>query len=175
MSKLKVSTRKKAKCDFGCVRDANPQSAIDCRLLMFDVTVMPKNPLENFDYHVDCDDFLLYELGRLIEEDRVTFEDEEFRRLIRAGIHEHIERRLEIRANIAMRLRTSHTRPDRMLHAIEDIESPVRDLPHVIHSYTAYLFQRLEQCSEITPDEKITTAADLDRKSTRLNSSHLGI
>jgi hypothetical protein len=122
---------------------------------------MAKNPLENFDYHVDCDDFLLYELGRLIEEDRATFEDEEFRRLIRAGIHEHIERRLDIRANIAMRLRSSRGRPDRMLHAIEDIESPVRDLPHVIHSYTAYLFQRLEQCSEITPNEKITTAADL--------------
>src|SRR5262249_31546934 len=96
-----------------------------------------------------------------IEEDRATFEDEEFRRLIEAGIHEHIERRLHIRSNMAMRLRTSSTRPDRILHAIEDIESPVRDIPHVIHSYTAYLFLRLEQCSEIAPDERITTAADL--------------
>ena len=122
---------------------------------------MTKNPLESFDYGIDCDDFLLYELGRLIEEDRATFEDEEFRRVIEAGIHEHIERRLDIRANMAMRLRAGRGRPDRILHAIEDIESPVRDIPHVIHSYTAYLFHKLEQCSEITPDERITTAADL--------------
>ena len=27
----------------------------------------PSNSLENFDYRVECDDFFLYELGRLIE------------------------------------------------------------------------------------------------------------
>jgi len=35
---------------------------------------MPKLPLENFDYRVECDDFLLYELGRLIEDDRAALE-----------------------------------------------------------------------------------------------------
>ena len=61
--------------------------------------------LENFDYHVECDDFLLYELGRLIEEDRASLDDEEFRELIDEGIHEHVETRLELRAEIARRLR----------------------------------------------------------------------
>src|SRR5262245_47435231 len=110
------------------------------------------NPLDNFDYHIPCDDFLLYELGRLIEEDRATFEDEEFRRVIESGIHEHIERRLDVRAEMARRLRATGSRPDRILRAIEDIESPLRDLPQIIQSYTGYLFQRLEHCSEITPD-----------------------
>lgn len=120
-----------------------------------------KNPLENFDYRVECDDFLLYELGRLIEEDHASFEDEEFRSMIGAGIHEHIERRLDVRARMAHALRTSGAPADRMLRSIEDIESPLRDVPQIIHSYTAYLFERLEACSETTPDERITTAADL--------------
>jgi len=121
---------------------------------------MPKLPLENFDYRVECDDFLLYELGRLIEDDRAALEDEEFRRVIDAGIHEHVERRLDIRAQMAKRLRTGGA-ADRLLRAIEDIESPLRDIPQIMHSYTAYLFQRLEYCSETAPDDKLTTAADL--------------
>jgi tetratricopeptide (TPR) repeat protein len=121
---------------------------------------MPDNPLEKFDYRIECDDFLIYDLGRLIEEDRASFDDEEFRRVIDAGIHEHIERRLDVRANMALRLRTGGAPRDRLLRTIEDIESPLRDIPEIIHSYTAYLFQRLEQCSEIKPDERITAAAD---------------
>src|SRR5262245_25055631 len=121
---------------------------------------MPDNPFEEFDYRIECDDFLIYELARLIEEDRASFDDEEFRRVIDAGIHEHIERRLDVRANMALRLRTSGAPRDRLLRTIDDIESPLRDVPAIIHSYTAYLFQRLEQCSEISPDERITAAAD---------------
>jgi len=121
---------------------------------------MSKNPLEEFDYHIECDDFLLYELARLIEEDRASFDDEEFRRVIDAGIHEHIERRLDVRASMALRLRTSDVPPDRLLRSIEDIESPLRDMPEIIHSYTAYLFQRLEECAENKPDERITATAD---------------
>src|SRR5215471_10021428 len=98
--------------------------------------------LENFDYRVECDDFLLYELGRLIEEDRASLENDEFRGVIEAGIHEHIERRLDTRSNMASRLRTAGQYLDRTLHAIENIELPLRNIPQVIQSYTAYLFQR---------------------------------
>src|SRR5262245_22767531 len=117
--------------------------------------------LENFDYRVECDDFLLYELGRLIDEDRATYDDEEFRRIIESGIHEHIERRLDTRAEMARLLRTSAGATlGRLLGAIEDIESPLRDLPEIIESYTAYLFRKLEECSDKAPDEKITAVAD---------------
>src|SRR5437870_9509472 len=90
-----------------------------------------KNLLDHFDYHIQCDDFFLYELGRLIEEDRASFDDEEFRRLIDAGIHEHIERRLEIRAEIAANLRQLRSMPGQLLRFVEDIETPLRDVPMI--------------------------------------------
>jgi hypothetical protein len=120
-----------------------------------------KNPLVNFDYRVGCDDFFLYELGRLIEEDKVSLEDEEFRRLIEAGVHEHIERRLDSRAEIAARLRKLRPAPERILRLVEDIEAPLREVPVIIQSYTEYLVRRLEQCADTQPDEQIEAAADL--------------
>ena len=118
--------------------------------------------LENFDYQVNCGDFLLYELGRLIEEDKVSLDEPEFRNLIEAGIAEHAERRLDVRAEMALKLRQSPAPGSgRVLHAIEDIESPLRDFPEIIESYTAYLFARLEECASVEPDDRITTAADL--------------
>jgi hypothetical protein len=121
------------------------------------------NPLQNFDYHVACDDFLLYELGRLIEEDKASFDEAEFRNLIDAGIAEHIERKLDIRATLALLLRReeSGARSGRLLHAIEDIESQVRAFPEIIESYTSYLFVRLEECASTEPDERITRSADV--------------
>src|SRR5437879_5523617 len=120
-----------------------------------------KNPLENFDYRVQCDDFFLYELGRLIEEDRASLEDEEFCRLIDAGIHEHIERRLEARAGIAARLRKLQPAPARVLHLVEDIEASLRDVPLIVQSYMAYLLGKLEKCADQKPDEKVEAAAEL--------------
>jgi hypothetical protein len=118
-------------------------------------------PLENFDYRLNCDDFLLYELGRLIDEDRVSLEEPEFRNLIEAGVAEHVERRLEIRAEMALKLREDPVPGSgRVLHAIEDIESQLRDFPEIIQSYTAYLFERLEECASAEPDTRVTTAAD---------------
>src|SRR5881397_3081826 len=116
-----------------------------------------KNPLENFDYRIPCDDFFLYELGRLVEEEKVSLDDEEFRRLIDAGIHEHVETRLEIRTEIAARLRKSRSAPVGVLQFVEDIEAPLHDVLTIIQSYAAYLIRRLGQCA----DEKPDAAADL--------------
>ncbi len=116
---------------------------------------------QSFDYRIACGDFLLYELGRLIDEDRANLDEDEFRRVIDAGIHEHIERRLDIRAEMARRLRVEPGSGSiRLLAAIEDIESPLGNIAEIIQSYTAYLFNRLEECSEVAPDEKVTAAAD---------------
>ena len=111
-----------------------------------------ENVLANFDYQVDCDDFLLYELGRLIEEDRASLDDEEFREIIDEGIHEHVERRLELRAEIAKRLRqdlpgiaeSDRTTAIRVLRAVEDIDFPLRDVALILTTYTSYLFRKLE-------------------------------
>jgi len=117
-------------------------------------------PLEHFDYRVSCDDFLLYELGRLIDEDKASLDEPEFRTLIDAGVAEHIERRLDIRAEMAMSLRLRPAPARRELHAIEDIESQLRDFPEIIESYTQYLFERLEVCASTEPDERVTAAAE---------------
>src|SRR5207249_11621829 len=98
-----------------------------------------KNPLENFDYRIPCDDFFLYELGRLVEEDRASLDDEEFRRLIDAGIHEHVERRLEMRNEIAAHLRKLRYALVRILRFVHDIEASLHDDPTIIHSYVAYI------------------------------------
>src|SRR4030095_2344658 len=143
----KVSNRRRPKYAFVLHSPSQPMSS--------------RNILENFDYRIMCDDFLLYELARLIEEERVSLDDVEFRRVVDAGIHEHIERRLDIRADMALRLRTAGASSDRVLQAIEDIESSLGNIPEILQSYTEYLFKRLERCSEEAPDERITAAADL--------------
>ena len=111
------------------------------------------NKLDSFDYRVECDDFVLYELGRLIDEDHASLADEEFSRLIDEGIREHIETNLEIRAELAGRLRTQSASP-RVLQAVEDIESSLRDVGLVLQTYTAYLFQRLEECAGGNADQE---------------------
>jgi hypothetical protein len=119
--------------------------------------------LDGFDYRVKCDDFVLYELGRIIEEDRASLEDEEFRRLIREGIHEHIDTRLEIRAEMAKHLRLQGLQAARILRAVEDIESPLLDVEMVVRTYTAYLFRKLEECTETnaTSEDAVARTADL--------------
>ncbi len=114
--------------------------------------------IEYLDYRVDCDDFLLYELGRLIEEDRASIEDEEFRRVIDEGIHEHIERRLDVRADLARALRSDGAQ--REWKIVEDIEAPLRDRPAIVRSYAAYLFRRLEECSSLSHDGGVARLAD---------------
>src|SRR5437773_521163 len=111
--------------------------------------------LEGFDYQVDCDDFLLYELGRLIEEDRASLDDEEFREIIDEGIHEPVETRLELRAEIARRLRLAmpgiagkdQAAAVRVVRAVENTDIPLRDVALILTTYTSYLFRKLEDCA----------------------------
>ncbi len=125
-----------------------------------------ENVLEGFDYRVECDDFLLYELGRLIEDDQASFEDEEFREVIDEGIHEHIDTHPELRAGMAMRLRTALPNLNekarhaamRVLRAIEDMEFPLRDVAMVLQTYTNYLFQKLEDCAGEGPSREAEIA-----------------
>src|SRR5262245_60388780 len=100
--------------------------------------------LDDFDYRMECDDFLLYELGRLIEEDNASFENDEFRGVINQDVHEHIDTRLEVRAELARRLRIVSPKLDtslrpvaaRILHAVEDAGSPLSDIGLIVRTYT---------------------------------------
>src|SRR5688572_26713659 len=102
--------------------------------------------LDDFDYHVECDDFLLYELGRIVEDDRASFEDEEFRRIIHEGIHQHVEIQLTIRSELAREIRARGP-GRRLLRAVEDIEYPLQDVELIVRTYTTYMFRRLEECA----------------------------
>lgn len=117
-----------------------------------------------FDFHVEADDFILYQVGRLIEEDRASFEDEEFRRTIDLGIHAHIEESIHTRARISATLRkAADPAALKTIHMLEDAEAPLRDLSLIVRIYTAYIFRRLEQIGGETADAETEARALLER------------
>jgi hypothetical protein len=129
------------------------------------------NLIEGIDYRVDTDDFVLYELARLIEEDRASFEDEEFRRIIDGGIRTHVEERPDIRAKMAMRLRQSLANLDesakriarRTIHALEDMEFPLLNVSLVVRTYTAHIFRRLQDAADQSGDLDAESRSLLER------------
>ena len=113
--------------------------------------------LAGFDFRVHEDDFILYELNRMIEEERASFEDEEFRILIDEGIREHVEENLDVRAQLAGRLRVAarsvdaatRTVAERVIRALENTLYDLRNAGVVVRAYTAYLFERLQSLDEV--------------------------
>ena len=128
--------------------------------------------LADFDYGIHPEDFVLYELHRLIEEDRASFDDAEFRTLIDEGIRAHIEDNMDVRARLAGRLRSASLTGDarimalRVVHALEDVEANLCNVAVLVRSYTSYLFSRLAAFDTDSHDDRITTAADLLFEST---------
>ena len=126
---------------------------------------------DDFDYRVELDDFLLYELGRLIEADQASFEDEDFRRVIDEGIHLHVEESIEIRTEIAARVRASLPTLDaatariasRTIRALEDVEFPLLNVSLVVRTYTAYLFRRLQEAADQPADPEEEARALINR------------
>jgi hypothetical protein len=105
--------------------------------------------LADFEYGIHPEDFVLYELHRLIEEDRASFDDAEFRTLIDEGIRAHIEDDMDIRARLAGRLRSASLTGDartmalRVVHALEDVEANLCNVAVLVRNYASYLFSRL--------------------------------
>src|SRR5688572_5571571 len=128
--------------------------------------------LAGFDYGVHREDFVLYELHRLIEEDRASFDDAEFRNVIDEGIRAHIQEMPHVRASLARILRSAPLKGEaqtvamRVVHALEDMESDLCNVAALVLNYTGYLFTRLEELDPDPGDDKISTAADLLFEST---------
>ncbi len=118
--------------------------------------------ISGFDFKLVSDDFVLFELSRMIEEDRASFEDEEFRILIDEGIQQHIEDNLEIRAELAGALRSAidgmdaatETIARRVIRALENTEYDLRNAGVVVRTYTAYLFERLQSLEDNSNSEQ---------------------
>src|SRR6185436_19382936 len=113
--------------------------------------------IAGFDFLVNTDDFVLYELNRLIEEDRASFEDEEFRILIDEGIRTHVEENLSNRCKLAFSLRALSREEEsdkagstmlavrsRVIHALENTEADLRNVAFVVRKFAEYLFERLQ-------------------------------
>jgi len=128
--------------------------------------------LAGTDYGIHPEDFILYELHRLIEEDRASFDDADFRNLIDEGIRAHIQDSLHIRARLAGVLRSAQLKGEaqkvatRVVHALEDLEANLCNVAVLVRDYIGYLLTRLEALEEDSMDEKVTTAADLLFEST---------
>jgi tetratricopeptide (TPR) repeat protein len=128
--------------------------------------------LEGFDYSLHPEDFVLYELHRLIEEDQATFDDPAFRKLVDDGIRAHIEDNLEVRARLAGILRSASLQGEsrviamRVVHALEDLESDLSNVAVLVRNYTKHLLSRLETIDAFPINEKVTAAADLLFEST---------
>jgi hypothetical protein len=143
----------------------------------------------NFDYRVDPEDFVLYELARAIDEDRASLDDPEFQNLIDEGIHTHVESNLALRAELtgifrhARQTMTPETQvaADRLIGALEDLASSLRDAAVVVRTYTAYLVRQLEQADGIpSPAEELARHQIEEwrsgrRTATELNATLLSI
>ena len=128
--------------------------------------------LAGFDYKVHAEDFVFYELHRLIEEDQASFESAEFRKLIDEGIRAHIESDYVVRARLACILRTAsmtgeaRTVAMRVIHALEDVQTDLCNVAVLVRNYTAYLLSKLDALDPDPTSERITSAADLLFEST---------
>jgi hypothetical protein len=131
--------------------------------------------LAGFDYGVELDDFVLYELSRLIDEERASFDDTDFRNLIDEGIRGHIEENVSVRARLAGALRSAgfagqtKTVALRVVHALEDLQADLCNVAVLVRNYTTYLLSRLEALESVAhseKDDRITAAADLLFEST---------
>ena len=107
--------------------------------------------LSTFDFQIDPDDFVFYELSRLIDEEKASFETEEFRRLVDEGIRTHVEDRPPIRAALAGILRTGSSRMPppvqsiaaRVIHVVEDDAADLTNAGALVMAYMAFLFEHL--------------------------------
>jgi hypothetical protein len=126
---------------------------------------------EDFDFSVESDDFLFYEIAGLIDEDRASFEDEAFRRIIDQGIHDHIEERIELRAAMARRLRaalptvdgSARTIARRTIEALENSARSLRNASIVVRTYTGYMLRRLDEAADGNGNSEAEARALVER------------
>jgi len=98
------------------------------------------------------DDFLVCQLGRLLEDGEPSFEDSDFRFLIQQGIRLEYDSDIGLRARFMERLRREapefrgrarRITPD-VIGALEDVDFPLHRIGAVVRHYTRRLFARLE-------------------------------
>lgn len=119
--------------------------------------------LRTFDYDISPEDFFLSQVAFLVNEDRISLEDPEFREIIAAGFHFHLEDRPAVRSRLAQELRSLQTQNPglqktigRLDHALLSGE-PLGDDARLVESYAQALLRALERLPG--EDESLETEA----------------
>ena len=119
---------------------------------MVDSTDLLAEYLIDVDIPIERHDFLLYELGRLIQEGDPSFKNDEFRSLIEQGIRLNVDPNVEVRARLVESLRRSYRKMSprarritpEVIGALEDTDFSLDRIGAVVRVYTNRLFGELE-------------------------------
>lgn len=111
-----------------------------------------------------ADPYLVFELGRLLEEGKGTFEHEEFRFLIQQGVRLEYDREISLRARFVETLRKtkegSNALRTHVIGAIEDIDFPLDRIGAIVRHYSERLFRALEQADPEATTEEVARTVD---------------
>ena len=134
---------------------------------MVDSTDLLSDLINDIEFQIGSDDFLVYEVGRLIQDGEPSLDDPEFRLLIEQGIRLHVNPDIHLRARLAERLRRAYpemSSPARrvaldVIGAIEDADFSLDKIGAVVRNYTNQLFEKLEKMPDVTDTEATAKAA----------------
>ena len=120
-----------------------------------DSTGLFQGVVDDIRFPIEPDDFLLQELGRLIEDGESSLETEDFHFVISQGIRLHVNPNIELRARLAEALRRAQPGMRgpvrRVAHAvvgaIEDVDFSLEVVGTVVRGYTNQLLEAVEQMS----------------------------
>ncbi len=119
---------------------------------MRDSTELFQDLIDGVVFGIESDDFLLQELGRLIQDGEPSFEDDDFHFVIKQGIRLYVNPSVDLRARLAESLRRAYPGmkdPLRrvaltVIGAIEDVDFSLDVVGTVVRGYTNQLLEALE-------------------------------
>ncbi len=119
---------------------------------MADSTELFQTLIDDVEFGIESDDFLLQEMGRLIQDGEPSFENDDFQFVIKQGIRLNVNPNVDLRARLAESLRTAYPDmkgpprrvADTVVGAIEDVDFSLDVVGTVVRAYTNQLLKSLE-------------------------------
>ncbi len=127
---------------------------------MVDSVELFENLVESVRFPIESDNFLLQELGHLIQDGDPSYEDDDFHFVIKQGIRLYVDPDVDLRAQLVGSLRQAYAgmkgASGRVAHtiigAIEDVDFSLDVVGAVVQGYTNQLLRTLE---DMTEDESV--------------------
>lgn len=123
---------------------------------MVDSAELFENLVDSVQFPVESDDFLLQELGYLIQDGEPSYEDDDFHFVIKQGIRLYVDPDVDLRARLVGSLRQAYTGmkgasrrvAPTIIGAIEDVDFSLDVVGTVVQGYTKQLLKTLEGMTE---------------------------